>query len=146
MNRKWLMIVAEQRITCCSSFYKVTVGNTKQDSRDLSFLQKWAKSKGYFLQIWSIEVAEFYQKIANSLCLELLEMPTLSIKIRDMVKYIKEHKSAPLIPPFSSNRMKIIELFKPQNYFLRQINVIQHAEAKKRNKPKDKSKKDSILI
>lgn len=142
MKRTWLMITAGERITYCSNFYKITIGSSKQDERDLLFLQKWADTKGYFLQIWTIEVAEFYQKIANSLCMEIFEMPSMIIKIRDLVKYIKEHKSTPQIPSFSSNRVRTIDLFKPQNYFLRQINVIQHAEAKKRNKPKAQNNKD----
>ena len=48
----------------------------------------------------------------------------------------KQIRNTPGRPPLSKSAYRVLELFKPKSYYLRQINVIHRAEAKQRNKPK----------
>lgn len=136
MMTAYLMICSGKRITISSKFYKVFVGSTKKDATYLRFLEKYASQRGYYLQKYDNDAADFFDRIADSLNVLKLELNYQAIKVKCLVNYIKLFGITPDMPPLSRNALKVIELFKGKSYYLNQIKVIQRAEAKQRNKPK----------
>lgn len=136
MMTAYLMICSGKRITISSKFYKVFVGSSKKDANYLRFLEKYASKRGYYLQKYDNDAADFFDKIADSLNVLKLELNYQVIKVKCLVSYINQFGNTPDMPPLSRNALKVIELFKGKYYYLNQIKVIQRAEAKQRNKPK----------
>lgn len=136
MMTAYLMICSGKRITISSKFYKVFVGSSKKDATYLRFLEKYASKRGYYLQKFDNDAADFFDKVADSLNVLKLELNYQVIKVKCLVRYINQFGNTPDMPPISRNALKVIELFKGKSYYLNQIKVIQRAEAKQRNKPK----------
>lgn len=136
MTIKWLLIVAGVYITSCSKYYTVSVPNSMQGQKDLLYLQQWAKVHNYYFEKVSEQTDTFRRKIAESLNLEVYDLDHTLITARDFVRFIKQNGKSPVIDKESRVAAIFRKHIKPAEYYLRQIKVIQRAEAGQRNKPK----------
>lgn len=134
--QSYLMICSDKRITISSKFYKVVSGSTTKDAAALRYLERYASHRGYFFQRYDHDAADFLMKVAESLNVRIVELNYQTIKAQSLVDYISQFGNTPGMPQLSKSAYRVLELFKPEAYYQRQINVIQRAEAKQRNKPK----------
>lgn len=142
MKSNWLLIVERESISLNSRFYKISVGTTKQDEHDWAYINLYAAMNGFFFEKWSSQVVVFLQEIADSLNANYLDLNIDHIDCRCLVKYMIDHGEPPKKPYLSPNQVKIGQLVRPSSCFISQINVIRHAEAKQRKKPKVYSDSD----
>lgn len=140
MKSAFLMIVAEKEILATSPFYKVYVGTSDSDQRDLQFLQDYCAAHNYYFALYSHDVATFLSNIAKSLDIPLVELNVQSINVHQMVMTIKRDKSIPSGHVISSHSILVREKFSPDRYFSLKLNVLHRAEAETRIKPKAKRK------
>lgn len=136
MESIYFLCAADGCITSCSKYYKVYVPSSRQGQRDAAFLEKYATNCNYYWHKWDNEVACFFEKIAISLNLRVYQMPLKKIKARCLVAFIKETNSLPKTSEVGREASHLRKLIEPKYHFLRQIKVIQKAEAEKRKKPK----------
>lgn len=136
MKSNWLLIVEQESISLNTRFYKISVGTTKQDDHDWAYINLYAAMNGFFFEKWSSQVADFVDNIAESLNSTILDLNIHHISARELVKYMVEHGEPPKKPFLTPSQIKIGHVLRPSSYFNRQINVIRHAEAKQRRKPK----------
>ena len=141
MKSAYLMIVAEKEILATSPFYKVYVGTSASDQRDLQFLQDYCSGHNYYFALYNHDVATFLSNIATSLNLPLVELNVQSIWVHHMVMTIKRDNSIPNSHVISSHSLVVREKFSPDRYFSLKLRVIHHAEAETRIKPKAKRKR-----
>lgn len=141
MKSAYLMIVAEKEILATSPFYKVYVGTSDSDQRDLQFLQKYCSGHNYYFEKYNLVVSTFLVNIANSLNIPLVELNVQSINVHQMVMAIKRENSIPKSHVISSHSILVREKFSPDRYFSLKLRVIHHAEAETRIKPKAKRKR-----
>lgn len=141
MKSAYLMIVAEKEILATSPFYKVYVGTSDSDQRDMEYLQDYCAAHNYYFALYCHNVATFLSNIATSLNLPLVELDIQSINVHQMVMTIKRQKSIPKSHVISSHSIVVREKFSPDRYFSLKLRVIHHAEAKTRIKPKAKRKR-----
>ena len=141
MKSAYLMIVAEKEILATSPFYKVYVGTSDSDQRDLKYLQSYCSDNNYYFALYSHNVATFLSNIATSLNLPLVELDIQSINVHQMVMTIKREKSIPNSHVISSHSLIVREKLSPDRYFSLKLRVIHHAEAETRIKPKAKRKR-----
>lgn len=140
MKSNWLLIVETEAVSLNTRFYKISVGTSKQDRHDWAYINLYAAMYGHFFEKWSCKVMTFLQDIAHSLNADYLGLNVHHISCRDLVKYMVEHGEPPKKPYLTRQQVQIGQLFRPSSYFCRQLNVIRHAEAERRNKPKAHSK------
>ena len=141
MKSAYLMIVAEKEILATSAFYKVYVGTSDSDQRDLQFLQEYCRKNNYYLEKYNHVVAKFLNNIANSLGIPMVELNLQRSSVHQMVMTIKRHNSIPVSHDISSHSLIVREKFSPDRYFSIKLRVIHRAEAETRIKPKAKSKR-----
>lgn len=141
MKSAYLMIVAEKEILATSPFYKVYVGTSDSDQRDLQFLQDYCSGHNYYFEKYSLVVSTFLVNIANSLNVPMVELNVQSINVHQMVMTIKRENSIPNGHVISSHSILVREKFSPDRYFSLKLRVIHHAEAETRIKPKAKRKR-----
>lgn len=105
MNSYYLYIQAGAIIDESASFYKVAVGTSRQANRDYLFLLAHAEQHAHYFELWSADVAEFVNKIAQSLCRDSL--PLQLVKARDLVRCLKAAESMPLSAAFLHNQHQL---------------------------------------
>lgn len=136
MRQVHVLITAEESITISSKFYKIVCGGTAKDEEDLAYINLYAAIKNFYFEKYDADVAKFLENIAQSLNVTTLDLQIIHISARELVSYMENFGTLPEKPALTKNECRVLELFKPQSYFQRQINVIRHAEAKQRIKPK----------
>lgn len=136
MKKMWLLIVAGVCVTAYSKYYTVAVADGVQGNRDFQFLTQWAADNNYYWRQVSEETDTFKAKIAASLGKQLIDLLSMGISARCLVRFIKANGTAPTIHEESRQASFLRQQIKPTAYFQRQINVLRKAEAKQRNKPK----------
>jgi len=150
MKTYYLMIVADGEISSATRFYKVGVGTSKRDASCLHFLQMWSNARGHYFAKINADVDDFQQRIAKSIGLQVYDLQKTTCTVERLTKYIKEFGETPSIPPTSKQQTFFRQIIQPAAYFQGQINVIRHAEAYERQKPKvhasETSCKQEILI
>lgn len=150
MKTYYLMIVADGEISSATRFYKVGVGTSKRDASCLQFLQMWCNAHGQYFARIDAEVDDFQQKIAKSIGLQVYDLQKTTCTVERLTKYIRDFGDTPKIPPISKQQSFFRQIIQPAAYFQGQINVIRHAEASERQKPKvhagKTSCKQEILI
>lgn len=139
MKTNYLLIDAAKEIDNSTKFLKVRVGTTERDSKCLQYLTFWATGRGFYFQKYTSEVADFLSKIADSLHVSVIDLPYSTVDVGVLVRHVKSFNGTPSIEPLSKSASYLRSMVKPTAYFKRQINVIRHAEAKQRIKPKVKS-------
>lgn len=136
MKTYYLLIVAGKQIDPATRFFKVAVGQSKNDACCYRFLTKYALEHGYFFAKNSPEVADFICKIADSINMPLTALQVQKIAVTFLVKHIKATGSTPNPSPITRTAAYQRQIIEPAYYFQTQIKVIQRAEAERRNKPK----------
>lgn len=143
MKTYYLLIVAEREISSATRFYKVAVGKSKRDASCLQFLQMWSNAHGHFLARIDVEVDDFQLRLAQSIGLQIYDLQKTTCTVERLTKYIREFGETPSIPPTSKQQTFFRQIIQPAAYFQGQINVLRHAEANERNKPKVRAGKTS---
>lgn len=150
MKTYYLLIVAEREISSATRFYKVAVGQSKRDAACLQFLQMWSNAHGHYLARINADVDDFQERIAQSIGLKVYDLQKTTCTVERLTKYIREFGETPSIPPTSKQQTFFRQIIQPAAYFQGQINVLRHAEANERHKPKvhagKTSCKQEILI
>lgn len=141
MKSAYLMIVAEKEIMATSPFYKVYVGTSNSDQKDLQYLLEYCSRHNYYLEKYTQMVSTFLVNIANSLNVPLVELNVQTSSVHQMVMTIKRQKSIPNNHVISSHSLIVREKFSPDRYFSLKLRVIHQAEAETRNKPKAQRKR-----
>lgn len=136
MKTYYLLIEAGRKIDPATRFFKVAVGQSKNDACCYRFLTKYALEHGYFFAKNSPDVADFLSKIADSINMPLTALHVQRISVSVLVKHIKATGSTPNPSPMTRTAAYQRQIIEPAYYFQTQIKVIQRAEAKQRNKPK----------
>lgn len=136
MRQVHFLIAAEECITLSSRFYKIVCGGTAKDEEDLAYINLYAAIKNFYFEKYDAAVAKFLENVAQSLNVTTLDLQIIHISARELVSYMENFGTLPERPALTKNQCRVMELFKPQSYFQRQINVIRQAEAKQRKKPK----------
>lgn len=139
MKTNHLLIIETEAPTLSSRYYKVSAGTGKQDEADLAYINLYAAIHNYFFEEWNDTVASFIQQIAQSFGVTILDLNIHHISAHSMVQYMMQHGEPPKKPLLTPHQEKIRSMFRPSSYYQRQINVIRHAEAEQRKKPKVKS-------
>lgn len=145
MKTNYLLIDAAKEIDNSTKFLKVRVGTTERDSKCLQYLTFWATGRGFYFQKYTSDVADFLSKIAASLHLSLIDLPYCTVDVGVLVRHIKLFNATPSIDPLSKSASYLRTMVKPTAYFQRKNNVIRHAEAKQRIKPKAESDSTSSV-
>lgn len=140
MKSNWLLIVEKDALSLSSCFYKIAIGTSLQDQRDWKCINCYATKHGYYFQKWSSQVVDFLHKIAESLNCEILDLNMHSCKARELVRSICLYGEPPKKHTLTPAKVHFRRFLKPAAYFISQINVIRHAEAEQRKKPKAKGK------
>lgn len=150
MKTYYLLIVADGVISSATRFYKVGVGTSKRDASCLHFIQMWSNARGHYFARIDADVDDFQQRIAKSIGLKIYDLQKTTCTVERLTKYIREFGDTPSIPPTSKQQTFFRQIIQPAAYFQGQINVIHHAEASERKKPKahagETSCKQEILI
>lgn len=143
MKTYYLLIVAEREISSATRFYKVAVGQSKRAEACLQFLQMWSNAHGHYLARIDADVDDFQQRIAQSIGLQVYDLQKTTCTVERLTKYIREFGETPSIPHTSKQQTFFRQIIQPAAYFQGQINVLRHAEANERNKPKAHAGKTS---
>lgn len=145
MKSNWLLIAESESLTLTSRFYKISFGTTKQEIKDWTYISQYANKHGYYFEKWSEKVADFFSRIVDSLGCNMLEVNLPLCSAREFVKCLVNFGEPPKVSLIKPSWQNVTKLFRPSAYFNQQIRVLQHAEAKKRNKPKAYSDTPSLL-
>lgn len=136
MKRLYLLIVAADYVTLNTCFVHVSIGTTQADLQGYRFLQRFAEENNFFFALRDLRVLQFVSRIATSLSVRAFDLKHMHIDCAKLVRYIKMHKTAPVMPPLTRSAAFFRQIINPAAYFQRQIDVIRNAEARRRNKPK----------
>lgn len=98
MKRYYLYIDAGQILDESARFFKVGVGISKQANSDFLYLTAHAVNYGHYFEVWSDQVNQFLEKIANSfnhgkneLISDVLNIRLVSA--RDLVRHYKSSEA-----------------------------------------------------
>lgn len=136
MKTKYLLIAADTTVTLNSRFVITYVGDHRQDSTQLRILHQLATDRGWFLSRWDLDIANFVNRIADSLNCLVSSLPFEQHSLACLVRSLKRDKSLPTKPLNNLTQIKFRQLIDENYRYQRQLSVIRHAEASRRNKPK----------
>lgn len=136
MKRIYLLIVAAGNVSLKSCFLHVSVGSSTTDLQGYRFLQQFAEENNFFFALRDLRVIQFVSRIATSLSVRVFDLKHMHIDCDQLVRYIKMHKTTPVMPPLTRSAAFFRQIINPAAYFQRQIDVIRNAEARRRKKPK----------
>lgn len=114
MKNYYYLYAAGASIDRTSVLYQVAVGHSAQADRDFLFLVAFCVQRGYYFEKFSKESDEFLNRCAESLGMEVYEIPGLRIDARDLVRSIK----AGGLPPAKQGHMHSHLFFLSVNYRL----------------------------
>lgn len=141
MKKVWLLIEESESLSLSSKYFRIYVGESKQDQADWAYVNLYAAIHNYFFEKWSNEIAQFIDNVTASLNCDPIDLNFCSMNVGCLVKYMKEHGTTPDKPKVTRFQDFLHHVYKPKSYYDRQNHVLQRAEAKQRNKPK--ARKDS---
>lgn len=136
MKTKYLLIAADSTVTLESRFVITYVGDHRQDSAQLRILHQLATDRGWFLSQWDLDIANFVNRIADSLNCLVSSLPFEQHSLACLVRSLKRDKHLPEKPLTNLTQVKCRQLIDENYRYQRQLSVIRHAEALKRKKPK----------
>lgn len=136
MKSNWLLIAESNELSLSSQFYKIAIGTSKQEMKYWESIQKYAHDNGFYFEKWSDHVKDFVLRIADSLGVTMLDLNIPLCNAKEFVAYLVRFGCTPKNSIVSPNYSKMRSLLRPSAYFLGQINVLRHAEAIQRKKPK----------
>ena len=116
MNTIYTMIAADGEVTLQSRFYHVQVGSTPAAQKALFYLGGYCHKKHYYLAKRSNEDAEFRLRIAESLGVQLYELPCMVAKVELLVSHLRLHGDLPFQPCDSANYRQMKEQISPSFY------------------------------
>ena len=96
MKSYYLYIEAGQEVNDTSKFFKVAIGTSARDQRDLRTLMLWAEKNGHYFKVWSREVDDFVKNLARSLQVPILPLTWLSC--RELCRYLNSQTLPPMVP------------------------------------------------
>lgn len=133
----WYILIAAGAIVDSSSrFYKIGIGNSMRDVKNLSKLQDFAAANGYYFHIIDNEASNFLMKIADSLGVQLFDLNIQRYKLQNIQRDLFKKNALPDLQLPTPQAIYFREQTDPAYYFLRQQNVISKAESAVRYKPK----------
>lgn len=136
MKRIYVLIVTEGCISLDTHFYKIYVGVSAREQMELKSLYLLSECRNWYFQKQDSGTADFLNKIAKSLSVSVIDLPTAHFSITDFMRHFRKENTVPTIPAKSREAARMREMLRPSTYWQRKHAVIRHAEALKRNKPK----------
>ena len=146
MTKKYLLIIAGPVINHDSRFVWVGVSSTPSGTKDRDFLTRWAARMGYYFHVYDQLQAVFLERIANSLSMPVYSLPFRIFTAKCLVRLLRSCQQLPDAPEVGRSAANLREKIDPAYYAKSQINVIQRAEAERRNKPKSKVSARKVLL
>lgn len=136
MTTYYLLIVADAIVDDSSTYYKVSVGQTNNDTKALQKLLFLAKANSWFFQKFDLETTLFFGKIALSLGKKVWQLPLHQEHIVTLLAQLcSAHKRCSDHP--TKGNMAHLRFFIDTNFRIKQkTSVLRKAEAIKRKKPK----------
>lgn len=146
MTKKYLLIVAGAVITHDSLFVWVGVYSTPSGTKDRDYLTQWAARMGYYFHAYDQQQAVFLERIANSLSMPVYSRPFRIYTAKCLVRLLKSCQQLPNTTEFGRAAAKLRMKIDPTYYANNKKNVIQRAEAERRNKPKSVKSARKVLL
>lgn len=146
MTKKYLLIIAGPVISHDSRFVWVGVSSTPSGTKDRDFLTRWAARMGYYFHVYDQLQAVFLERIANSLSMPVYSLPFRIYTAKCLVRLLRSCQQLPDATEVGRSAAKLREKIDPAYYANKQKNVIQRAEAERRNKPKSMVSARKVLL
>ena len=146
MTKKYLLIIADREISHESRFVWVGVSSSPSGTKDRDYLTRWAAHMGYYFHVYYVLEAEFLDRIAQYLSMPVYSLPFRIFTAKCLVRLLRSCQQLPDAPEVGRSAAKLREKIDPAYYAKSQINVIQRAEAERRNKPKSKVSARKVLL
>ena len=146
MTKKYLLIVAGREIDHDSRFVWVGVSSTPSGTKDRDYLTRWAARMGYYFHVYDQLQAEFLDRIARSLSMHIYSLHFRIYTAKCLVRLLRSYQQLPDTTEFGRSAAKLREKIDPAYYANKQKNVIQRAEAERRNKPKSVVSARKVLL
>lgn len=103
MTTMYTMICEDNAISLQSHFYHVLVGSSPAAQKAFFYLGGYCNSHHYYLAKRSNEDAEFRLRIAESLEINVYDLPCMVAKVETLVSYLRKHGSLPFNPSFNDS-------------------------------------------
>lgn len=116
MITMYTMIAEDKELSLQSHFYHVRVGSTPTAQKALYFLGGYCHKKGYYLAKRSNEDVEFRLRVAESLNVQVYELPCMVAKVEELVSHLRLHGQLPFQPADSANYRQFKEKTSPSFY------------------------------
>lgn len=110
------MIAEDSQVSLQSRFYHVQVGSTPAAQKALFYLGGYCHQMHYYLAKRSNEDAEFRLRIAESLGVQVYELPCMVAKVEKLVSHLRLHGELPFQPCDSANYRQLKESTSPSFY------------------------------
>lgn len=92
MKHRYLLIEAGREIDDSSLFVVLWCGQSKQADRDYLYVMSHAVTNGYYFELWSETVAEFYLGLISA-------YPQVRVVVSSIRDYVRSCKRAASLPP-----------------------------------------------
>lgn len=99
----YTMICEDNAISLHSHFYHVSVGSSAAAQKAFFILNAYCISHHYYLAKRSNEDAEFRLRIAESLGINVYDLPCMVAKVETLVSYLRKHGRLPFNPSFNDS-------------------------------------------
>lgn len=116
MNTIYTMIAEDKQVSLQSRFYHVYVGSTPAAQKALFYLGGYCTDHHYYLAKRDNNDAEFRLRIAESLGVQLYELPCMVAKVEKLVSHLRLHGDLPFQPCDSANYRQMKEKISPSFY------------------------------
>lgn len=103
MTTMYTMICEDNAISLNSHFYHVLVGSSPASQKAFFFLGGYCNSHHYYLAKRSNEDAQFRLRIAESLGINVYDLPCMVAKVETLVSHLRKHGSLPFNPSFNDS-------------------------------------------
>lgn len=117
MKTIYTMIAADGPVSLQSRFYHVYVGSSPAAQQALFYLGGYCHTKHYYLAKRSNEDAKFRLNIAESLGVQVYELPCMVAKVETLVSHLRLHGDLPFQPADSANYHHLSQQIKPTYFF-----------------------------
>lgn len=95
MKTKYVIIESGQFFSEDDTLYKVMVGKSEQDLRAYKVMVDYALKHDCYLQMWSIEVRDFIEKLAHSVNRHPGQLKWVYLDVNDVAKHIRKYNKLP---------------------------------------------------
>lgn len=103
MNTLYTMIAEPAEISLQSHFYVVEIGNNPRAHKALFALSRYCHENNFYFQKRTRGDDIFRLKVAESLGCKVYDLPSMVIKVEQLVAHLRNHGSLPWHPGDSAN-------------------------------------------